>query len=354
MNSENIVVFLFGSVQRPLYKANIYNALSYPDGLILHYRYRKDKVLDKIWNKEFDELVGKNALSIAISKDLNNKPVFFPLRKSKIVKTEVDGNTLHVYAEPLSDWVDYPIDNSGKITHYDDIIKKFDKIPKESNKEFLEGKFICYGDISEIAFSKEISAWNKIVETIGNNEQFKNGLFYRIVRLYDASSNENIKISRFDEDELTRGYALKGGRRYIMEISFDFGKEPPEPARKVSFRMKSLDLIKAIPTNIKLGFRVDKTKFSLSPEKTFWNQDTYISMKMDEPIEGSNIELHFKIKRTNEAYIYGLMVLSGLILATGIFDSQMPVQLTSYLFGIKLFGTVLTTTGTWLLTGYKR
>jgi hypothetical protein len=350
MNYDNTVIFLFGSCQRPLYKGNIYNALSYPPGLILHYRYRKSKVERQIWSKDLKELAGMNALSIAISNGKNNIPEFFPLRKSEIVKAERDGDTLHIYTKPLSEWVDYSRDQF----HYDQIIKNFENIPKEGKNCFLEGKFILYGDVSHIAFSREPSAWNKIVEAIGNTEPFKNGLFYRIVSLKDASSGKTIQITKFDNNELTRGYVLKGGRRYLIEISYDFGKEPPADAKRVSFRVRCLDLIKAIPTNIKLGFRVELARFSLSPEKTFWNQDTYITMEIDEPIEGSNIELHFKIERTNETYVYGLMVLSGLILATGIFDNYMPSELSSYLFGIKLIGTVLTTAGTWLLTGYKR
>jgi hypothetical protein len=340
-------IFLFSSWQRPLYKEGTYEALAYPQGFIMHFRYSKKYVDDKIWNAS-KELNGKEALIIAVYLEKNRIIRFFPVRKGRIIRVENDGDMLHAYVILFSDWVLY-----NSCDEYDSIIKKFDKIPKESSTDHLGGNFISFGCFDQIKFSSELKDWKNIIEIIGNKEPFKKSVFYRINRLYDASSEKSIQITQFDEDKLTRGYELKGGRRYIMEISFYFGKEPPKEAKEALFKIESLDLIRIISNNKKLGFRADKTKFSLSTEKVFWNQLTYVTTKIEDSIEGPELEIPIKLKRTSETYLFSLMILIGLILVTGIID-QFGSLFSENTDAIKLLGTFISTTGTWLLTSYKR
>jgi len=350
MNPDNQTIFLFSSCQRDLYKSDIYNALAYPSGYIMHFRYRKKWVDEQLWDATSWNLEGKDALVIAVLAGEDNNPKFFPIREGRLIKILKEGDTLHIYFELTPYWANY----SNSTEDFDASIKKFPKIPQKIKGDYWGGKFISFGNHSWIDFSLDPESWNTVIENLGKNNAFKQGLFYRVIRLFDPSSHQAIPITYlYESDELTKGYHLEGGKRYIFELAFDYGKEPPSAAEENIFKIESMDLIKIMPCVKKLGFRVDTMRCSLSSEKTFWGQHTFITTKIENSIEGPYLEIPFKIERSSEAYLYGLMILSGLILISGVLDEFVSTD-SQYKFIIKLFGTFLSTTGTWLLTSYKR
>lgn len=123
---DNEIIFLFSSWQMLLYKDGTYEALAYPEGYVMHFRYSKEIVDENIWNKTSRKLEGKKALIIAVSIEENGSLEFLPIRISRIVKVENDGDMLHIYII-LAEWVLY--NNSS--SEYDHLIKKFDNIPQK-------------------------------------------------------------------------------------------------------------------------------------------------------------------------------------------------------------------------------
>jgi hypothetical protein len=316
----------------------------------MHFRYREKWVDEQLWDSTSRNLEGRDVLVIAVLSGKNKNPEFFPIRKGRLIKVLKEGDTLHIYFELTPYWAKY----SSSAEDFGASIKKFPKIPKKIEDDYFGGKFISFGNYNWIDFSSDQESWNAIIENLGKNEAFKHGLFYRVIRLCDPSLHQTIPITDlYESDELTRGYHLEGGKRYILELAFDFGKEPPSTTKKDIFKIESMDLIKIIPCVKKLGFRVDTMRCSLSSEKVFWGQHTFITTKIENSIEGPYLEIPFEIKRSFEAYLYGLMILSGLILISGVFDGFLSSD-SQYKFILKLFGTFLSTTGTWLLTSYKR
>jgi hypothetical protein len=193
--NNNNIVCLFSSSGRYLYKKDVYNVLSYPAGFVMHFRYRKRWVNSKVWNS--NNLEGKEALVIAVVfLEEKDKLEFFPIRKAKLIGTEKDGDVLHVYMELLSEWVDYRTENCD----YDAKIKEMPDRPKNVKKQ-LEGDFISFGSKNGFKFSTKSEAWKSIIEKVGNKEPFKNGVFYRFSRIYDAQSENNIDVKKFDKKQ---------------------------------------------------------------------------------------------------------------------------------------------------------
>lgn len=334
--NNNNSIYLFSSSIRYLYKLDVYNVLSYPDGFVMHFRYRKKWVNNKVWNS--NNLEGKEVLVIALV-FLENELEFFPIRRAKLIRTEKDGDVLHVYFELLAEWVDYRNGNND----YDAQIKEMEDRPKIVQQR-LEGDFISFGYNDEINFSAKSEAWKSIVEKIGNKGPFKNGIFYRFTRIYEAQSENNIAVNKFDK--LTRGFILKGGKRYVIDFSFNFGKEPPENAENVLFKIEAEDLLRFLSKETKLGFIVDKKKFNILPQKTLSDVFTNIVTKIEDGIEGPNLEIPIEIEKGKLIYVYGLMILIGLIFVSGIIP-----KLTTF---FQFAGSILATLGTWLLTEYNR
>lgn len=353
--AANKIVYLFSSAYHPVYKQDNINALCYPTGFIMHFRYEEKWVDTEILNENPEELVGKEAIIVVVEAEKRNQerlPLFFPIRKAKIKKFDIDGSVSHVYFELLPDWVDYRENN--KLRDYQSCIESVKEKPISGN-EMLIGKFFSLDNLQQdINFSSEAKAWESIIEKIGNLDSYKETLFYRLSRFYEAKSNRDLEIIKFDE--LRCGYTLKSGTKYNFELSFSYGKKPPEAASKDRLIVK-VDLDKnfytPIPDEIPLGFRVDKQNVYLSTKELFLDAFTYlvISFKKD-LIEGPSILIPIEIKKTVKTYFYVLMILIGLILVTGIISERIPI-LSTYKDGLALLGTVITTTGTWLLSGFR-
>lgn len=337
MLNTNKKILLFSSCIRELYEIDNYNVLAYPSGFIMHFRYDKKWVDEYIW-KNFQELKDKEAIPIAIS--LNKGEKFVPLRKVNIVDVEKEGSTLHIYFELLNEWI-----KTDAKTNYDAQIKKFEKRPKRVYENDTSGKFIFSEPFEELEFSEDIKCWENIIEELntGGTRLFK-GIFYRFIGIFEVSNGtwfrlkkgyaklrgntSNIgKLKLIEFDNLRKGYEIIEGKRYVMIFSFNFGKKVPFPSEDCTFNIYSPDLVIS-PTKARLGFRVDKKRFSIFSEKRFNNFETSI-MTSEEDIKGPELEIPIKIKRSKGAWVYFALVILGFALISGVIGSFL-----NYLFNL--------------------
>lgn len=323
------IIYLFSSTFRSLYKLDIYNTLAYPSGFVMHFRYRDKWIDDEIKNICVDNLLGKEVIVVSVlDLSFEEKVEFFPLRKGKIISSEWDGSTLHIYLELLEEWIDY----KNKINVYDELIKNMNNVPKDLNDK-TGAKFVVSGRKNDLKFSKDIKSWEYIVEQLANKEPFKKGLFYKLNRIYDTSSNENANIDKLG-NELEKCFVLKGGNRYTAEFSINFGKEPPIKAENDLFKVEGGDLLKIPLNEEKLGFMVDLKKFSLFPKKSISDSITFMNVKIEgsnSQIEGPILNIPIKIKRSFKVFLVGFAIFVGLILVSGILTNFITNILNSCL-----------------------
>lgn len=323
------IIYLFSSTFRSLYKLDIYNTLAYPSGFVMHFRYRDKWIDDEIKNINVDNLLGKEVIVVSVlDLSFEEKVEFFPLRKGKIISSEWDGSTLHIYFELLEEWIDY----KNKINVYDKLIKNMNNVPKDLNDK-TGAKFVIFGRKNNLKFSKDIKSWEYIVEQLASKEPFKKGLFYKLNRIYDTSSNENANIDKLG-NELEKCFILKGGNRYTAEFSINFGKEPPVEVENDLFKVEGGDILKIPLNEEKLGFIVDLKKFSLFPKKSISDSITFMNVKIEgsnSQIEGPILNIPIKIKRSFKVFLVGFAIFVGLILVSGIFTNPITNILNSCL-----------------------
>ena len=221
------ILYLFSSTARPIYKEDIYNALANPNNFIMHFRYRKDWVVDHIWNAT--DLQNKEVLICAA---IRNKTLydFYPIRKGTIIKTEKDGTMFHVYFKLLPDWVDY----TGINDEYNLFIRSMGDSPRIINDKF-SGKFIFTNLMGEIKFSTGPEVWEGIIKKISTDEEFKRGVFYKLTKVIEIPNNKDLALQEI-LIPLTRGYEFYARRNYSFEFTINFGKEPPLGAGKAIFK----------------------------------------------------------------------------------------------------------------------
>jgi hypothetical protein len=111
------LLLLFSSGHREIYAQDIYNAMAYPPGVTIQFRYDEDWVADTI---KSDELEGRKALIIAAPKIDNElqsdwnvdfkhegEYAYFPLRVATVSAAYERGDIQHVYLELGHTLVDY-------------------------------------------------------------------------------------------------------------------------------------------------------------------------------------------------------------------------------------------------------
>ncbi len=336
---DNKLIYLFGSTSRPVYRENNINALCFPQGFIMHYRY-DEKWVSKEIISNIDNLRNYETLIVFVDTTDGDIPHFYPIRKAKIKKIEIDGDFYHFYIELFGEWVDYR--ESGKLDklkEYDPLIKDIEENPTSENPKFVSIDTLN----DEIKLSEDSPAWTSIIEKIGNKEPFKNVLFYRIDDIYEIDSRESLKITNFGETKA--GYTVKSGKKYNMELSFNYGKEPPEEALTDRL-IASIDenLCSAIPNELRLGFRADRQDIYLNIKESLQDSMTYLIIKFKEgKVEGPNVTIPIKVTY-NRLTIYGLVILFliGTLLTSGLVSSLINVdQFTQNI--LKIVGSIFST-----------
>lgn len=341
---EDKVVYLFSSSQRRVYKQDNINALCYPPGFIMHFRYDEKWVGTEIAQRDPDDFKDKEVIIVVVDIEEKNKkhfPRFYPIRKAKIKKVDVEGSVFHFYFELLPDWVDYR--HNTDLRDYQSNIDSLKEKPI-SGEGGLSGKFVSFEELREdIKFSSKTKAWESIIEKIGNLSLYKETLFYRLSRFYEVNSNKDLKITKFDE--LRCGYTLEGGKKYNLELSFSYGKEPPDTTSRDKLIVKvDENFYMPIPNEIELGFRVDKQNIYLSTKELFFDTMTHLITTFKEGvIEGPNVTIPIKITydRLRLGVSFSVLFI-GLFLTSGLTSSitqidQIPHDL------LKLCGSLIST-----------
>lgn len=346
MISSNKVFYLFSSSQRQLYRQDNINVLGYPSGSIMHFRYDKKWVSTQITRRSLDGF--KNSEAIIVIVDIEKKndeyfPLFYPIRKARIKDVDFESDILHFHFELLPDWVDYRV---GKgLRDFQECMSSLRERPTPGKKR-LNGIFASFDELQQgIEFSSEAKAWESIIGKIGSSESYRETLFCRISGFYEIKSGNIVKMEDFGDSK--SGYVLKSGKKYNLQLSLLYGKEPPDVAIRDRLVVKVDENFHAvIPDEITLGFRADKQNIYLLTKQLLSEAYTQLIITFKEGfVEGTNIIIPLRI-RFDYWHVLGslLLFVFGLILTSGIIPA--PQLLKNV---IKAAGTILVSLVTFYL-----
>ncbi|CAD7778061.1 MAG: hypothetical protein KBONHNOK_01092 [Candidatus Methanoperedenaceae archaeon GB50] len=321
---NNKIAYLFSSSYRERYRQDNINVLAHPPGFVMHFRYDRKWVDDKLLN-DIDSLKGKEAIIVIVDSEKGNNgvfPKFYPVRKAKIIKAELSGSVLHVYFELLPDWVDYTERD------YDSLINSLKERPKE-RKEYLSGKFIVMDQLVQpVKFSPRTEAWESIIKKISVLESYKRTLFFKLDAIREVSQNEELKIENIDKHmEILRGYVIKSGGRYALEISLYLENDLSVAEKdKIVVRTDEKFFYPLIPKEIPINFRVDKQILYISTKQVLFDSLTHLIIELEKKcLSGPEIIIPLKVKYNRIRFglsflifFAGLMFTGGVIPLTGI------------------------------------
>ncbi len=193
---EKTIAF-FSSDARELYKADIYRALSLPIGYIIHFRYPKQYINDKI-KTTLTSLIGQNGIIFYVSgnntklKEENRKIKIFSIRRVKVKDFEdnKDNDIVHFYLE-VGEFVDATL-------HHDTI--KSDIPPYI----FVSNILVEHGPNNE---------WGKRVDAVRND--FGTLPFFYITQ---AKQNKKILTPIYSEADRSSSYYLSDESNYQLPV----------------------------------------------------------------------------------------------------------------------------------------
>lgn len=319
-------ICFFSSDARPLYKRDVFRAMSYPKGFVLHFRYDPKHIQGNAANMQ-----GKTGIIfLSTGNDLNitaveNRTVAnISIREVSIKAVEFtsDTNRTHFYLE-LGDFKEYEL---GSNPH--------DILPPN--------KWVAELDVSE---AKTID-WQTLIEKIKHS--FPKQMFYK----FEVLNNEQKIISPlYNVIEKQSFYKLWDETGYILHMAF-CDTEPNNSNDYHSLKVTSQsDKVKLVaPEMIDIEARRDNRTYSLFTQTisssnafAYLNFDTIIksinsTIEREEPITDTTlkIELEKNNKRSNRFALYSVLaaisvgyakVLSDLVDLNGTFSLSLTFQL---------------------------
>lgn len=191
------IICAFSSDYRELYKADIYRAMSLPEGAILHFRYRK-KYVDSNLIAANPELIGRRVAIFFVhgNKDDGSTNVArTSVRYATISKHEIsfDTDVFHVYLK-LAEFCNLTIDSGNSA----------EKLP--SNRFF-----------SELECTPEAGG-NSWMERVGEVSQLLPSLLYFQIKGISDEGNAECRL-KYTEDGRSCHYTLTGGKRYVLKLA---------------------------------------------------------------------------------------------------------------------------------------
>ncbi len=220
----------FSSDSRILYLADIYKVLSLPDNFVIHFRYKKKYIEQKILN-DLNSYIGKTVIIFFTHTDgLNSTSFDIPVRKAILIKAEIVEQTglFHAYMQ-LSNFCEV-------------------ELPALVSNNLVPP--ITF--FSEIEFNENIinKTW---IDKINNlKKYFPNHSFYNIKSIKSIKGKiQNIKISK---DKKGCFYRLKHGTKYLIDLSIG---NPNESNCKIHFLSSSDDITANMQNPIEVTAQYD-------------------------------------------------------------------------------------------------
>lgn len=293
-------VYLLSGSSRYLYKNDIYRTLALPDGYVLGFRYRKKWVSEEIL-RDPDSLKGEKGLVVARRKTGFGLSDLFPLREVKIIDIEREESikwketVLYLYLKMKGLWPEYPADEEIDDRPFEGIYD----VQEGSETKNDDGKPVLFAGEDAVPTVEDTDPWTKIVNHLADQDVFDDAIFYRIDKMCDIEDvgdpeGEKADVCRIND--YTRGYQLFNEKNYVLEMVFNFGRDPPDGVEESLLKISPTSQLDVFPTDIRLGFRVDKKRISVNIKQPMQNAIEFLAMDVNGQIEGAQLELPLKVR----------------------------------------------------------
>jgi hypothetical protein len=320
-------ICFFSSDARPLYKKDVFRAISYPKDYIIHFRYQAQHV-----NRDLSQLNGKaGIIFFSMGNDLSIEE-----SKRNIHNASIREVTVHSVESA---------DDTGLI-HFYLKLGEFKIVALATNPPDImpPNKFVTELEILEAPVAK----WHQIIDLV--KPSFPNQLFYKFQLMQKNGTKPLIPL--YNEIEKQSFYKLSDETSYALEMAF-YDTEPSNSNNYHGLRVTPMNetLVKVVaPSSIDLEARRDNRVYSMftqtlgsSNSFTYINFETLVksavptdSVTVTPTIDTTlKIEVEKNLNRTFAFALYSILaafalgygkILSDKVDLDGLFDWGLTLE----------------------------
>jgi hypothetical protein len=250
-------ICFFSSDARPLYTLDVFRAMSYPKGFVIHFRYQPQYV-----NLDLNGIKKGQAgvIFFSIGNDLS-----VPIASRAPINISIRDVTIHSFEEK---------DDTG-LVHFYLQLGDFKKVTLSDKHTALEPPYIFVSELEVV--DGPTAKWFEVIDLI--KAKFPNQLFYKF-QLMEKDGKELSPL--FNDSEKQSYYDLSDESNYSMEMAF-YDSEPSNSNNYHSLMItaKNENLVKVVaPKTIDLHARRDNRKYSIFTQTVSSSEaSTYINFE---------------------------------------------------------------------------
>lgn len=234
------LICFFSSDARPLYKRDVFRALSYPDGFVIHFRYTP------------------NHVDVDYSASIKGKSgAIFLTSGNDLKKPEDQRQINNIFIRDVTVVDAYHEDDTDLVHFYLQLGAFKDSKLDVNLASKLPAKFVAEHDVA----NGNIIQWHQVIKLIKGS--FPNELFYKF-KINNIENDDNLPI-HYDASERQSFYQLTDETTFKLDMAF-FDTESSSSNDYHSMRIKSMNdqlLNVSSPDLIKIEGRYDNRTFTV-------------------------------------------------------------------------------------------
>lgn len=323
-------LFLFSSNQSPLYAQDIIDVLAAPRGAHYTFRYDDDYVEPETrsrWDALDDTPV---VVLFSIQQKAGyHDPAFIPIRKGRVVRTEVIGSRYFVTFE-LGSIVSLPEPGDGKPEDYRQRVRRFTKFvaeyawePPYGSSASLGGRFRTDPAIWQGDGDQEI-LFERTADYLALTDSFRAARFLRFLGLKPTGKDVNTLSVRGDDP----AFELEAGNTYDLQLLHAQRSEPAEPEPfEVVADGTAVGVIGRSGFDIASRYDRITLRIHAAGSTGLEDRETILAVRPGAGVQGPRINLRLRIKARRGRAIGVASAQSAALIAVALAGALTPLAI---------------------------
>jgi hypothetical protein len=205
-----MLLFYTGAEEKnPTYRRGILDSLSYPNGHVLNFSYRRQYIQPALLARN---LTGQSAVIVYVDLDAHKAATYLPIRMAKVVthlpfEGTADRERIG-FTFCLGDFVSYSGPNPQKAWH--------EQLAPLDAQRIVDGHLAFF--LIEAEFKPATSAgakgWEDVVAAVGRSNQLRNAIFVK-VDLRNIESTRALPLKAVGDQQV---YQMRPGKVYAVDL----------------------------------------------------------------------------------------------------------------------------------------
>ncbi len=288
---ETVLVYTIADEHRPTYRRGILDTLSYPNGHMLEYSYRRTQVQEPFRDR-YDQLTDRSGVVIFVDMNDKDEPTYCPLRRVTFLEPRHQSQTMKsedprekiIFPLLLGDFIEY----SESANHREWHARLTGLDPK---RQFEGGKPKLFVIVANDTFGHSrrapLTAWENLVTALSSSTKLRGAVFLKLGHLRGVSAlRPELDVQKIRK--YWRGYELRPGGVYTLDLGIFEGPRAAgsgAPPTRVTLSSSCATLEINQPVQSVVSGLAQQSAL-LACKRTIEDTVAVLNVKVKEPVKG--------------------------------------------------------------------